>query len=618
MGTVTTSWDCRLNWPEIMNIRTHKGDGLLTDPYGEKASDGSSKVGLRREGSNTLKRIRTQSGRFTDLEPDKLRGGYYTSLELASWLSSWAIRAATDRILEPSCGDGSFLEAAAARLEALGADGCKGAGQIQGLEILNDEAIKARQRLKTRYGGRADSVVETNDFFAWWNRSERSSFDVVIGNPPFIRYQSFPEPFRSRAMMIMKGLGLVPNRLTNIWVPFVVAVTAKLRPGGRLALVLPAELLQVGYAAQLRSYLPDHFGRIHLISCNELLFANAEQEILLLLADDARERPSSDNSCQVTLTQAATVADILEQPATELLHGASPKEIKHDSEKWLKYFLSNSEIGLMRALRASGEITTLKTFADVNVGVVTGKNHFFVLRQSEINDLDILEYTIPLVSRAMHLKGAKIGVADWRKLSKGNERVHLLDLAPLNGSKLTPKLELYIKRGELMEVHQGYKCSIRTPWYAVPAVWTPDAFVFRQIYDFPRVVLNEAGVTATDTIHRMKCHANPEKTVANTYTYLTAASAEIEGRSYGGGILELEPTEATNLLMPAKLANALTVDECDRLIRQNRLADVLVENNRLVLRGQLGLSAEDCMKLKTIWEKMRDRRLSRRRRSSSS
>lgn len=246
--------------------------------------------------------------------------------------------------------------------------------------------------------------------------------------------------------------------------------------------------------------------------------------------------------------------------------------------------------------------------------MVTGKNQFFVLRQSEVDDLDILNYTIPLVSRSTHLKGAKIGVADWKQLADANARVYLLDLEPLNGSKLSPKLDLYIKRGEDLKIHQGYKCSIRTPWYAVPAVWPPDAFVFRQIYDFPRVVLNKAGATATDTIHRMKCHTDPERTVTNTYTHLTAASAEIEGRSYGGGVLELEPTEATNLLMPAKLANALPIDECNRLIRQDRMAEVLIENDRLVLRDRLGLSSQECTQLKTIWEKMRNRRLSRRQR----
>ena len=569
---------------------------------------------MKRGVNGTVSRDRTHSGRFTDLEADKLRGGYYTSPKVAAWLSSWAIRSTEDRILEPSCGDGVFLEAVAGRLKALGFKGSVGANQILGLEILSSEAAKARERLKSIYGLCADDMVETGDFFAWWDRTDQPQLDVVIGNPPFIRYQSFPEPCRSRAMEIMKRLGLAPNRLTNIWVPFVVAATASLRPGGRLALVLPAELLQVSYAAQLRSFLTDHFGRIHLISCNELFFTNAEQEVLLLLASNAREKPSPDKPCKVSLIQTATVADIVDRPITEVLHDASPKVIEHDSEKWLKYFLSNSEIGLMRALRASDKTTTLKTFADVNVGVVTGKNQFFVLRQSEIDNLDILNHAIPLVSRSMHLKGAKIGVSDWKQLAEADNRVYLLNLAPLNGSKLSPKLDLYIKHGEILKIHQGYKCSIRTPWYAVPAVWTPDAFVFRQIYDFPRVVLNKAGATATDTIHRMKCHASPTKTVANTYTHLTAASAEIEGRSYGGGVLELEPTEATNLLMPAKLANALPIGECNRLIRKDRLAEVLIENDRLVLRDHLGLSTQDCGRLKTIWQKMRDRRLSRRRR----
>ena len=458
-------------------------------------------------------------------------------------------------------------------------------------------------------------MVETGDFFAWWKQTEQPSFDAVIGNPPFIRYQSFPEPHRGRAMGIMKLLGLAPNRLTNIWVPFVAAATASLRHGGRLALVLPAELLQVSYAAQLRSFLTDRFCCIHLVSCNELFFANAEQEVILLLADGAR-RPSCESTCQVTLSAAATFGEIVDQPVAELLSGASPKAIKHDSEKWLKYFLSNAEIGLMRALRASDQTTTLKTFADVNVGVVTGRNQFFVLRRSEVDRLDILDHTVPLISRSVHLKGARIDVSDWRRLAKADERVHLLNLEPLNGSKLTPELDVYIQRGERMKIHQGYKCSIRTPWYAVPAVWKPDAFVFRQIYDFPRIVLNSADATATDTIHRMKCRASPKQTVANTYTHLTAASAEIEGRSYGGGVLELEPTEATNLLMPAELCDAMPVDKCDELIRQDRLEDVLHHNDSAVLRAQVGLSSRECAQLKAIWEKMRDRRLSRRRRSS--
>ena len=102
----------------------------------------------------------------------------------------------------------------------------------------------------------------------------------------------------------------------------------------------------------------------------------------------------------------------------------------------------------------------------------------------------------------------------------------------------------------------------------------PSCFFFRQIYDFPRLVLNECNATSTDTIHRMKSKGPPELIVASIYTHLTAASAEIEGRSYGGGVLELEPTEAEKLLVPAVLDGGLSVEECDRLIRAGRLAEV--------------------------------------------
>ena len=88
-------------------------------------------------------------------------------------------------------------------------------------------------------------------------------------------------------MELMSAYGLHPNRLTNSWVPFVAASVRALRPGGRLGLVLPAELLQVAYAAQLRQFLVRNFRTIHVIACNELFFDKAEQEVVVFLADDA-------------------------------------------------------------------------------------------------------------------------------------------------------------------------------------------------------------------------------------------------------------------------------------------------------------------------------------------
>jgi hypothetical protein len=111
----------------------------------------------------------------------------------------------------------------------------------------------------------------------------------------------------------------------------------------------------------------------------------------------------------------------------------------------------------------------------------------------------------------------------------------------------------------------------------------------------------------------MRCKNSADLVVTNTYTHLTAASAEIEGRSYGGGVLELEPSESEKLLFPKQLHEALPLQEIDKLIRSGQLQAVLNENDRLVLMNGIGLSKKDCTMLKNIWTRMRDRRRSRRR-----
>lgn len=557
--------------------------------------------------------LRASAGRFTDLSRDKLRGGYYTSHEVAAWLCAWAIRSNKDKVLEPSCGDGAFLKAAALRFRELGAQKNSIATCLTGVEIMEDEADSARESLYELIGAGAKKIVQNSDFFSWRETHADEVYDAVIGNPPFIRYQTFPEPHRSLAMALMAKEGLAPNKLTNMWVPFVVAAAAALRPGGRLGLVLPAEILQVSYAAQLRSFLTDRFKRIDVIACNELFFEKAEQEVVLLLADGRLPKASDKNLCRVAMTETRTVGEIVGRTPKAVLAAARPKTIQHDNEKWLKYFLTQQEISLMRALRESGAATSLSAHASIDVGVVTGRNEFFVLTTEQVEEYGLDGYTAPLISRSAHLKGTTVRKADWKVMSETGGRVHLLDLKRLQGAKLSPELKRYIEFGEQQEVHIGYKCSIRKPWYEVPSVWVPDGFLFRQIYDFPRVVLNQAGATSTDTIHRLRAKSGtPERIVANTYSWLTAASAEIEGRSYGGGVLELEPTEAERLLMPAVLNGALPLSECDRLTRAGKLDEVLEQNARIVLMKHMGLSKAECMMLRDIWFKMRDRRMGRK------
>src|SRR3954447_18540013 len=174
----------------------------------------------------------------------KLRGGYYTPKPIADFLARWAIQTPSTNILEPSCGDGMLLEAAVEVLIACGAERTTAMDLVQGIEFDPQEAQKASERLQAVTGISSSAQIHIGDFFAYCQRYlfENKLFDAIIGNPPFIRYQNFPEPHRAVAFYLMQRAGLRPNRLTNSWVPFLVAATLLLNKTGRLAMVIPAEL----------------------------------------------------------------------------------------------------------------------------------------------------------------------------------------------------------------------------------------------------------------------------------------------------------------------------------------------------------------------------------------
>jgi adenine-specific DNA-methyltransferase len=173
---------------------------------------------------------------------EKLRGGYYTPRKIAEYITEWAVRTETNTVLEPSCGDGVFIETICNKLRKLGCEETAISNQVLGVELDPTEMSKAAQNSAT---------VINQDFFTYY-RSSNALYDVVVGNPPFIRDQSFNENFRKVAFELMKENGFHPNRLTNIWLPFLILSCLALKDDGRIGMVIPAELFQVDYAAETR------------------------------------------------------------------------------------------------------------------------------------------------------------------------------------------------------------------------------------------------------------------------------------------------------------------------------------------------------------------------------
>ncbi len=550
----------------------------------------------------------------------KLRGGYYTPEPIANFLASWAIQSPDAQLLEPSCGDGHLLEAAFNTFIRLGTRKTNIHKLIHGVEFDLQEALKASERISTLTGLPLSTIHNTTihgeDFFAYCKAhlADQRLFDTIIGNPPFIRYQNFPAEHRDIAFELMKQGGLHPNKLTNAWVPFLVASTFLLNDHGRLAMVIPAELLQVNYAAELRQFLSQYYKRLTLITFKKLIFEDIQQEVVLLLG----ERDGAEHA-GIRTVELDDIYDLSTYKHT-IQSMDTLKAMDHSSEKWIMYFLQENEIQLIRKLSLDTRLTIASDVIDVDVGIVTGLNKFFVLNEQQVKDHHLTPYVQPLVGRAAQCQGLILTQADWDKNVKKQLPTFLLNVPALPFDLLPAELRNYIKSGEDQGIHKGYKCKIRKKWYVVPSVWVPQAFMLRQVYNYPKIIFNDAHATSTDTIHRVKFRGNtsPQKTVAAFTNSLTFAFSEIFGRSYGGGVLELEPTEAEKLRIPLIGSDMLNLYEIDALLRQKDIAAVLTITDHMLLKKGLGMSDDDIALLRTIWKKLRDRRLNRKHNSSIS
>ena len=387
----------------------------------------------------------------------KLRGGYYTPKPIADFLGRWAIQSSRSEVLEPSCGDGVILEAAFQALIRRGAKRKQALGYLHGVEIDEGEVRKAIERFEALGANPTMFLIHTGDFSAYCKAhlNNQRLFDAVIGNPPFIRYQNFFEEQRIPAFELMRKAKMKPNRLTNTWVPFVVASSFLLNEQGRLAMVVPAELLQVNYAAELRRFLSDYYNKITIITFKKLVFEGIQQEVVLLLAEH-----NGDGQTGIRMIELESMSDLPLYEHTEFTR-SELKPMDHSTEKWTQYFLSKREIMLLRTLRANENLTEARKVIDVDVGIVTGQNQFFVLTDEQVKKASLEDYTLRIVSRSGHLKGVIFSEDDWRANAKSNFPAHLLNLPNVPFDELPEAARNYIISGESANLHAGYKCRIR-------------------------------------------------------------------------------------------------------------------------------------------------------------
>jgi adenine-specific DNA-methyltransferase len=531
---------------------------------------------------------------ITEASHEKLRGGFYTPAPIADFILRWGINGSTDYdVLEPSCGDGVFLEQIKSSKVKY--------KSITAVELDEEEAKKA-----AAINLRNCQIIHT-DFHTYCNQTLQR-FDLVVGNPPYIRYQFFNKLQQAEAGDIFIKAGLTYSKLTNAWVSFVVGSSLLLKEkGGKIGFVLPAEILQVSFAQQLRKFLSHFYNKINIISFRKLVFPDIQQEVVLLLCE--KNGSAEHNIEHLELNNAS---DLLTLDISKL---KSPrKKVDFRNNKWTYYFLEQAEIDFLENIARLRNIPTLGEFANVEVGITTGSNDFFTVPLTTVEEYNLQNYARPMVGRSVQVNSVIFTQDDWQKNKLANAKAHLLVFPEGKHLNKNNGAAEYIAFGEREGINKGYKTGIRDDWYVVPSLKISDGLFIRRNNIYPRLIINQAGAFTTDTMHRVfiKPGINIQALTASYYNSLSLAFTEVCGRSHGGGVLELMPNETERILLPYHEENVDLLQTIDKLIRNKSEIDAVLKiTNEVILRERYNLTQKEVRLAHTIWHKLSARRLNR-------
>ena len=458
----------------------------------------------------------------------KTLGAYFTPENVAEALVRWAVRDPGDLLLDPSSGDGRFV-----------------ARHPQSVGVERDAASVAEAAARAPH-----ATIVQGDFFAW-AAGDRRRFDCAAGNPPFIRYQRFSGATRRAALDYCRRLGVVFSALSSSWAPFIVAAASKLRAGGRIAFVVPAEIGHAPYATPLMEYLLANFGSVHVVAIREKIFPRLSEDCWLLLADNAGRRADG-----IRLSRLDRFTSGGMPPAVSELISADEWRVRWRGR--LRPFLLPPPVRSLYARMAADPASVrLGQIARVGIGYVSGANQFFHLRPSDAQRFGIPDkFLLPSIRNSRYVTGDAIREIDIERWIAKDEPVLLLRIP--SGARLPAAVQAYLDTAEGHRARASYKCRNRNPWYTVPDVRRP-AFVLSYMSGkSPALAVNRSRCTCTNALLAVDLRSGlfqngngfgGQGLPAAWDSPVGRLSCEIEGHPLGGGMLKLEPGEARNVVL---------------------------------------------------------------------
>lgn len=528
------------------------------------------------------------------MQTTRLTGSYYTSQRIATYMVKWALRTCMDSLLEPSFGDGVFLDAAFDSFSALGND----TPTIIGVEIQPTVFSKYADSAPASFVGYCQDFIE---YFP------DDKVSAVVGNPPYVSLRNLKEKDRAKAIDRMAKYKIKMLSSGSLWMPFTIHASSMLAPNGRLAFVLPFEITYVKYAYPLWTYLGDHFGSVKVVRIHEDFFPDVDVETVLLFAD---QYGSSTHYVDFEIYDSV---DALFANDNSVKSKIEISDIVHRKKPFAFSMLYEDQRSMIDMLRKEKTIVPLIDLCKFNIGYVCADKDYFhpdkeTCKRYKLPSASLL----PCISNGKEINGgtgigAVIGV---------NKQFNNLFLP----KKLTAADKKYIKYGIETGVNLRYKCQQRNPWYITPSIEIPD-LILTVFGDAPKLVKNEGKYAVSNSLLAgyIKADITAEQLVCMWYNSLTLLSIELNVHSLGGGVLVLIPGETDKLEVVKVISQKEAVcafKEIDSCIKEKGVQAAYQLGDELILSKILKFSDHQIQQIRDAISALRYWRLPNDRRSA--
>ncbi|MGH9870240.1 MAG: Eco57I restriction-modification methylase domain-containing protein [Candidatus Polarisedimenticolia bacterium] len=505
-----------------------------------------------------------------------MTGQHATRADVADLAGAFCIGDGCARVLDPSCGEGVFLQRAALRLRASGA----GSGGLTGVEIDAALARAARRRVPGATIVPGDFLALAASPAAGRHPSPRRPFDAIIGNPPYVRHELLGAA-RKKELAALGGREGWP-RLSGrcdlhawFWAP----ALSCLKDGGRLAWVVSATWMDAGYGAALRQWLTGHAALVAVVESDvESWFDEARVRTVIVVLEKGRraaEGPARFVRLSSRLDEIAptslsgeTRRARLDALASDIVKGGASgpgwraREVESGGligSTWGSA-LAASELCVEMIGLAGERLVPLDRVATVRWGIKTGDDRVFF---PALEDAPRMERGVlsPAVFRLADLDGVVVKPRHARRslllVDTRSPRHRRLLVRP--GSRVAAWLREAEKN---RATHRRPTCRARERhgapeeggrrWFELRP-GPPGAILWSIMHQYRHLApLNPAGCPANDNLLLIdpRPGVSPRLLAALLNSHVQALLKEAAGRRRNEGMLKMQAADVRRMLVP--------------------------------------------------------------------